>query len=64
MRKQLAIFETNLSDSNDLYVVIGEYNGFAKEYDVDIQDDEDMALYERKLRIFTMILPICWTTFY
>lgn len=56
MRKQLAIFETNLSDSNDLFVVIGEYNGFAKEYDVDIQVDEDMALYERKLRIFTVAL--------
>ncbi|SEM27076.1 hypothetical protein SAMN05216436_10357 [bacterium A37T11] len=56
MRKQLAIFETNLADSDDLFVVIGEYNGFAKEYDVDIEDDEDIALYERKLRIFTVAL--------
>jgi hypothetical protein len=57
MRKQLAIFETNLSDNFDFINRIGEYNYFKKKYDIQKdEDDSELTTYEKKLKVFTVAL--------
>ncbi len=54
MRKQLAIFETNLVDDYDFLNKILEYNTFEREYNVEL--DESFTTYERKLKVFVVAL--------
>ena len=56
MRKQLAIFETNLADSSDFLSRNLDYSSFKKEYKVEIENDKELTTYEIKLRIFTEAL--------
>lgn len=56
MRKQLAIFETGLSDSNDLIATLTEYKRFSEEYDVDVEEDDGLCYYEKKLKVLTAAL--------
>lgn len=56
MRKQLAIFETDLADDFDFFSRLSEYNFFKKKYNVSSEDDEDLVLYEKKLKILTVAL--------
>lgn len=58
MRKQLAVFETNLADGHDFIKGLFEYNRFEKKYHVEIkeEDTEDLTIYERKLKIFVSAL--------
>lgn len=55
MRKQLAIFETDLDDDDFLNRTL-EYNNFKKEYNVQIEKEDNPALYEEKLKVFTAAL--------
>ncbi|MFL9485106.1 reverse transcriptase domain-containing protein [Chitinophagaceae bacterium LWZ2-11] len=58
MRKQLAIFETDLVDDYDFLNRILEYNDFEKKYKVKIDKEEkkQLSTYERKLRVFVEAL--------
>lgn len=55
MRKQLAIFETDLRDVDGIFFgKRSEYLEFERIYDLDL--DDDLELYERKLYVFTAAL--------
>jgi len=58
MRKQLAIFETDLVDDYDFLNRILEYNNFEKKYKVliDKEENKDLSTYEKKLRVFVEAL--------
>ncbi|HUN01340.1 MAG TPA: hypothetical protein PLS00_00685 [Niabella sp.] len=55
MRKQLAVFETDLDDDDFLNRIL-EYNNFKKEYNVQIEKEDNLTLYEEKLKVFTAAL--------
>jgi len=57
MRKQLAIFETNLADDFDFINRLNEYDFFKKKYSV-IIEEKDLAVYQKKLKIFTVALNL------
>jgi hypothetical protein len=56
MRKQLAIFETDLVEDFDFINRLFEYSDFEKEYNIQINDEENLTLYERKLKVFVAAL--------
>jgi hypothetical protein len=58
MRKQLAIFETDLVDDHNYFDRVFEYKNFIKEYHVKFDETEASSPvnYERKLRVFVAAL--------
>jgi hypothetical protein len=58
MRKQLAIFETDLVDDSDFFDYFLEYNSFKEKYKVELEDEDKLTIYEKKLRTFTVALNL------
>src|ERR1700741_5039117 len=53
LRKQLAVFETDLIDEGLIFGSINNYSYYAKIYDVDLEAGQ---LWEKKLRTFTQAI--------